>query len=122
MRLEFQKPNGCGPACVAMLTGVTLEQAERAVGKARKTHTRDLVAGLRRLGWRPGPRLMRLRPGLPMPPGTIVKVRWHGTALTHWVVHDRDGRIACPTHGWTTVPDLLRRAALLSYLPMRVRR
>jgi hypothetical protein len=123
MRLEFQKPNGCGPACVARLAGVTLAQAERAVGKTRKTHTRDLRAGLRRLGFRPGEKLQRLGPTETPPDGVIVKVRWHGGKDTHWVVHERNGRVACPLHGWVQLNAYLRRrATVLSYLPMRVRR
>ncbi len=47
MRLVRQKPNGCGPACVAMLAGITLEQAERVIGQRRKTRTVDLLDGLR---------------------------------------------------------------------------
>ena len=102
-----------------MLAGVPLDVAERAIGKARKTQTRDLRRGLRKLGFRPGARMLRLKPLQWPPPLTLVRVRWRGTKVTHWVVHEKDGRIACPERGWTTAIELHQRGELLSYLPVR---
>lgn len=103
-----------------MLAGVTLGEAERAVGKERKTRTRDLVRGLSALGFTPGLRLKRVRvPLLELPAGCIVKVRWHGTRLTHWVVHERGTNFADPDRGWVQAADLAHAAEVLSYLPMR---
>lgn len=119
MRLVRQKPNGCGLACVAMLAGVTLARAEAAVGKTRKTHTRDLLRGLRRLGFRPAPRLQRLTPDIVPPMRCVLKVRWRGTRDTHWVVHDRGGWVYCPAHGVLALADLRRRADVLSFLRVR---
>jgi len=119
MRLVRQKENGCGPACVAMLAGVTLEEAERAVGKTRKTPTRDVAAGLTKLRLRPGPKLVRLRPGEVPPEDVVVKIRWHQSKVTHWVVHERNGRVFDPCRTEvTTLEETRHRAVVLSYLPM----
>jgi hypothetical protein len=50
----LQQPTGsnlCGQYCVAMLADVTPAEAIKSIGKRGRTSTRDLVRGLRKLGY-----------------------------------------------------------------------
>ena len=43
-----RKSNLCGQACIAMLSGLPLDEAIKIVGKRGKTRTKDLVAAINR--------------------------------------------------------------------------
>ena len=57
----------CGQACVAMIAGVTLEEAIVATGKTSRTRTADLKRGLDVFGIPHGDKLIRYRKGNPLP-------------------------------------------------------
>jgi len=84
-----QKPksHNCGPIAVAVIAGVTLEEAIKAIGKKGSTTTKQLVCGLRKLGWNCPDRCKKM----PKPPLGIAQLKsptrksgWH------WVVVDGD--------------------------------
>ncbi len=90
MRRWIKQPddsNQCGQVAVAVVTGITLKQSIRIIGKKGCTNTKDLVFALRFLGYK-CPRKCKK---MPRPPLAIAKLRapdrkngWH------WVVVDGD--------------------------------
>ena len=91
-RIIQRTAEDCGAACVAMLAGVPLKKAYKAVYGDQSgglTHTRDLREALLRLGKRPAARLR------PIPKGryrdiegcALLKVNPRGNEW-HWVVWD----------------------------------
>lgn len=51
MRLLKQtRLRNCGQTCVAMIAGISIEEAEKAVGKKGSTFADDLIVGLNKLG------------------------------------------------------------------------
>ena len=109
-----RQPEGsalCGQCCVAMVAGVGLRRAIAAVGAEyteRGTGTRQIVAGLRRLGVRCSGRLRRLGPAKPVLPArcivAIIQYRTdaEGTRQpkrAHWMV-SWNGQIYDPGQRW----------------------
>jgi len=94
MKLVMQPRDSalCGQACVAMLTGVTLDEATKLVGTKGKTWSREIRSALASQGfhmadWKHPKHLesgkfymARLRP------------RVNGTRHGHWNVIDQEGR------------------------------
>lgn len=84
-----QKPNkkNCGVIAVAVLAEVSIEEAEKAIGKKGCTTTKDLVKGLRALGFSCPDRCMRIpKPtlGIGHLSNPNRKNGWH------WIVIDGD--------------------------------
>jgi len=94
MRRVFQDDeNGCGVACVAMIAGITYDDARRIIFKHRRgtyTNTTDLRRALKRLHVRIAGRMTplgtldyrRLREQ------AILKVNLYRGGTWHWVVWD----------------------------------
>lgn len=84
---QLPKKKNCGVIAVAVIAGVTLEEAAKAIGKNGSTTTKQLAKGLRALGYECPNRLQRI----PRPPLGIAKLfdpkRKSGW---HWVVVDGD--------------------------------
>lgn len=82
--------NCCGQACVAMVAGVSLDEAKRAVGKSGTTCGPDLVRGLRNLGASCADKVERLKDYIDVLAGlAIVKVHYPNSKKRHWIVIDR---------------------------------
>jgi hypothetical protein len=88
----------CGQTCVAMLAGITLDQAIEAFGgKKGGTRTKDVVAALRKLAINCGdPPLTRFTGDNCLPDTCIVKLHIDGAKHTHWVVW-HEGRFYDPS-------------------------
>jgi hypothetical protein len=86
----------CGQACIAMILGVSLDEAVKIVGKRRGTQTKSLVWALRSHGFKCSDRLQRLLDNQPLPRNAILKVKLEGGRNWHWVLiwngmwHDPD--------------------------------
>lgn len=90
--------NQCGQACVAMVAGVSIEKVIGAIGHRHSTKTREIVAALKALGVECDPRLKRFKnPLLELRTMkiAIIKVRFNGRLMGHWVVWN-DGKILDP--------------------------
>lgn len=72
----------CGQACVAMLTGVTLDAAAATMGHRHGTRTREVVAALGAVA--AGHRLTTLRRRREPPSPALCKVTWKRGS--HWVI------------------------------------
>jgi hypothetical protein len=119
---HVQQPYGsnlCGQACIAMLSGSSLNDAVRLVGKSGLTRTRDLVAAIRTgrgflMGVRCPDSLIRLRENS-LPRNCIVKASSPDRKRSHWmliwkyVLHD-------PSVTFLS-PDVCRWD-ITSYLPL----
>lgn len=99
----------CGQACVAMVAGVSLGAAIRAVGHAHGTHVFELKRALAKLGVECDPsdegRFVPFR-GDPagLPPRAILWLRGPADAMkTHWAVL-WDGRVYDPNGPTTDWP------------------
>lgn len=86
--------NFCGAACVAMVTGQTIHQAHRWIGKRGLTGAKHLRKALAQGGYRMGD----WRHDQPVDTLCIARVRWP-EGKTHWVVVEEDGTILDPAHG-----------------------
>mgnify|MGYP003132488658 CR=1 FL=1 len=103
--------NLCGQACVAMLAGVTLDEAIKVVGTRGKTTSLQLGRGLAELGHilcgcvliRGNPE--KIESSEPILVRTHYFSRYTGKELTHWVVVHREFMF-CPTVGLTPLHDL----------------
>ena len=96
-----ERSHCCGQCCVAMVAGVSLEAAKKAVGKNGRTSTRVLRKGLINLGLRP--RRGKLRPIYgdlsKLPETCILKTvtPWRQSGW-HWVLKYKK-KIYCPSRG-----------------------
>ena len=80
------KSRVCGQACLAMILGVTLGQAIKAVGHKNGTKTALLAKVLRESGAECGSRLIPFRShGIPTGFTGLVKLRWRNGGW-HWMV------------------------------------
>ena len=83
---KWQPPkNQCGQVAVAVITGISVTEAVELVGKKGCTKTKDLVAALRKKGFKCPDRCRKM---MPMPPLAIAQVRRPGFSGWHWVVVD----------------------------------
>lgn len=108
--LRQQGETTCGHTCVAMLAGVTEDDAIRVIGHQRATRARELVAALDALGVRSSPRIQRIPPR-GMPPTAVVNVRQfrpdgRPLRIGHWVVWHA-GRYLDPAYGDMSRDDAL---------------
>jgi len=87
----------CGQACLAMLCGITLDQAIKEIGHKHGTRTAELVRVLRRYGWKIGyhGRLRKISIKSVFPKATIFKMRCIYNHESHWIVVV-DGKIFDP--------------------------
>ena len=114
-----QKPKkkNCGVIAVAVIAEVTVDEATKAIGKNGSTSTKQLVKGLRALGYDCPDRLVKFK--LPWPSLAIAKVvdpwrksGWHWVAIADGLIYDGvggtpDGKIHWPP-----------RVRITSYLPI----
>lgn len=116
----------CGQTCLAMVTGVSVEEVERTLGKTGSTRTADLVRWLRKQGWECEDRLQKV--GLPeqigiKPLWAIAKVaqrapdgrlkpNWHWVVLWEgqWFDPERPGH-SRPPGEWTSYLRLTKSGA-----------
>lgn len=105
-----EQPEGsslCGQACIAMVTGSSLERAVFVVGHKNGTYTSDLIKAIRVLGCDCADRLRRISKQRPvLPKRCIVSiVKWVGEGPTrrqrkgHWIL-SWDGVIYDPGGVW----------------------
>lgn len=83
-----QQPNkkNCGAIAVAVIAGVSVEDAVKAIGKNGLTSTKQLAKGLKALGYECPDKLQRTsRPLL-----GIARLRYPNESRSHWVVVDGD--------------------------------
>jgi hypothetical protein len=90
MRQWIEQPVGtrvCGQIAVAVVTGITLEQAIRIIRKKGGTTTKDLAFALRFMGYKCPTRCMKIsRP--PLAIGHLTNPR--RKSGWHWIVVDGD--------------------------------
>jgi hypothetical protein len=89
MRKWVKQPDDshqCGQVAVAVVAGITLEQAIRVIGKKGRTTTKDLVFALRFLGYKCPRKCKRM----PRPPLAIAQLHNPKKSGWHWVVVDGD--------------------------------
>jgi hypothetical protein len=111
------KKKNCGVIAVAVIAGVTVEEAAKAIGKNGTTTTKPLVKGLRALGYQCPNRLVKFK--LPFPSMAIAKMvspsrksGWHWVAISEGKIYDGifgkpDGTVQWPFG-----------AKMTSYLPI----
>ncbi len=107
MKIEhLRQPAGsrlCGQTCVAMVAGVSIDKAVEVIGHTHGTRTREISAGLNKLGFLCDSKLKVLSKTKPLleqlPDLAIVNSRWKAehrkTPGGHWVVW-HDGRVYDP--------------------------
>jgi ABC-type bacteriocin/lantibiotic exporter with double-glycine peptidase domain len=98
--IKQEDANGCGVACVAMLTGVEYDEAREVIyptGRSRLTNTKDLRTALKKLGRKPMSE--RRQPFGPKTPEDLttntlifVKMGKKGKGNGHWVVWDAEAK------------------------------
>jgi hypothetical protein len=99
-----------------MVAGLSYEEACELVGHNKGTNTRELVAALRRAGFRCSDRLHRIsRRWLLLPQHAIVAIKKDGYASsTHWIVY-WEGKMYDPEDP-DGVSRLLNHWTITSYL------
>lgn len=98
----------CGQTCVAMLAGVSVEDACAAVGTEGTTKTRQLVAGLQNLGLPCSGGLIRVRRVSGLVAQAIVKVAPPKGRGWHWVLWHGDSFVD-PASGTRYSADAFHR-------------
>lgn len=115
-----QKPNkkNCGVIAVAVVASIPVNVAAEHIGKDGATTTKQLVKGLRSLGYECPDRLQRI----PRPPLAIAKLKNPTRASGwHWVVVDGD-KIFDGINGKADgTVDWLKGWRITSYLPITKR-
>ncbi len=86
-----------------MIAGVDINEAIKAVGHAKATKTKELVSGIRKLGFDCQDRLKIISGGA-IPDRSIVKIALPNTSNWHWVVKNND-KIYDPAE--TIIPEKL---------------
>ena len=81
------KKKVCGQVAVAVVTGKPLDEVIRVVGKKGCTKTKDIVKGLRTLGFHCAGKCQRMKES---PPLAIAQVHSPKRSGWHWVVIDGD--------------------------------
>lgn len=109
----------CGQASVAMLAGLTLDEACAMVGHRHCTRTRELVAVLHKLGFSTSHpfRCHVYRRGTQLPGLALVQARNSTKTGWHWMVHC-EGMLYDPAGGVYPVENCGGR--LRAYLSLRV--
>lgn len=108
-RVKQETESDCGPACVAMLAGVTLEEACKAVygeGRTKLTSSGKLRAALIKLGRPPleGRMVSKGRTTLKsLPHDALLKVQPLTCSTKHWVVWDKKRQMKLDPY-----PDTMR--------------
>jgi hypothetical protein len=93
--------NLCGQAVVAMLTGVTLDEAVKSMHTRGTTRTRQLIDALSGTGIVPSERLHRFHLAhATLLRNAILKMHWKGRYKSHWVLLC-DDQIFDPEYGVT---------------------
>ena len=96
-RVVQPTPTSCGQACLAMITGVDVESVIAEVpDRARGTYVHELGAYLRANGWKANWLLQRLARGRALPQLAILRMKWKGERLGHWLVW-ADGQVYDPS-------------------------
>lgn len=89
MRQWVKQPSGtktCGQVAVAVIAGISLEEAIKVVGKKGCTTTKDLVKAIRKLGFKCPDRCKKMNR---TPPLAIAQVKYPTRKSGwHWVVVD----------------------------------
>lgn len=114
----IQQPPGswlCGQTCVAMIAGITLEEAIAIFGKRSGTTTKQVIQALTAAGVKCGTRLYPAR-SYPRPDFCMAIVHFKGTKSTHWTIW-RDGRYYDPAFG--IIEEYPPDAWVTSYLAIR---
>lgn len=112
-RLKQTRRRNCGQTCLAMVSGLSVEEVERTLGKTGSTRTKDLVRWLRARGWRCPDRLVPFQQYVPtLCIAKLARRRPDGRleANWHWVVLTPSGALHDPSEG--------SRGVLTSYLPL----
>ncbi len=95
--------NLCGQACLAMLTGHTLDTVCALLPTREGTYISQLQAYLALHGWKFDTRLRRTRAGRAQSDLAIIRIIWSHRGLGHWAVW-ADGRVLDPAErlasGW----------------------
>lgn len=105
IRQEQPTPRTCGQTVLAMILGRPAIDVVQDMGD-RPTSAKDLTAYLSRHGWacrgflRYTANRERYGPWPHLPPLCLVRVAWSADRkMTHWVLHERDGRFHDPGIG-----------------------
>lgn len=122
MNLVKQPPksNCCGQACVATIAGISLDEAIALFGKRGKTRASDVREALRKRGFDPYGRLVRMCKTSPWisrvwDSATLV-VKFKEGKFGHWVVRHK-GKFYDPACGvFRDVPKYLANAKVTSFL------
>ncbi len=100
------KKKNCGVIAVAVIADISLEEAAKAIGKNGTTTTKQLVKGLRALGYKCPNRCTKFK--LPLPQMAIAQMRdpnrksgWHWVAIVNGRIYDgiygsQDGVVKWP--------------------------
>lgn len=84
-----ENSRSCGQHCIAMITGLPLEEVIAAVGHDRGTYTKDVIRGFNALGLKvPISRLKPIRKNAVLPQRCILKIKWLGHKRGHWVAYE----------------------------------
>lgn len=131
---QSNRTTGCGPACVAILSGCSEADAIKAIfGEVRstklRTEWRHLKKGLRALGVEIRGPARRVAAWSTIPSTAIVgcgkRLTGDGDEIWHWVVYQPDGRggglVYDPAHDAPSVPTARNRKPF-SYLPVTPRK
>lgn len=89
--------NLCGQACVAMLAGVSLEEATQTVGKSGLTLTRDVRQALEKYGFVLGPTI-RVSKKATMKDLCLCTIHYTDSENTHWTIYN-EGVYYDPAYG-----------------------
>lgn len=111
------QPSGskvCGQACIAMVLGISLDDAVKLVGHARATRTKEISAALGQLG-----PLVRLSRKHSLPDRCIMKVRIPNQSNWHWVLKD-GSMVFDPSRGhamsWVSWAETVKGCTVSSFL------
>ena len=125
MRQWIKQPEGknvCGQIAVAVIAGITLEEAIKLTGKKGCTKTKDLVKALRKLGFECPDRCKRMEKDRLYKDLAIAKLflptrksGWHWIVIENYKIFDG---INGNTNGSVMWPDGWK---VTSYLPVKQR-
>jgi hypothetical protein len=127
--LKQTRNSNCGQTCIAIITGKTVAEAEKAVGHGHATYGKDLIAGVEKLGCVAGPMISHKTIGFKIPHTGFLLIGYQKKSggrissklkkVGHWVVVV-DGVVYNPngtTYPFTIAPGTIVNFAIEVLVP-----
>jgi len=122
--VKQETKNGCGQAAVAMILGISFQEACELFGHAHGTQTKEVAKATKAHGWHCPSKLQRVSKKRAIPSFCIAKMKWDRNYSWHWVVVTGD-IVWDPCYGKSSLKRYTKtgttsfKGKITSFLPVR---